>query len=88
MNRTEMLNKMGIGDDDFRDYLKKSSDYLATLNEAQMKFHTNSKPPTATIAQAAASLGPDVTAEDIQQLFAEAPPIEGILFTNYCCGKI
>jgi hypothetical protein len=83
MTREQMLAKLGIGDGDFRDYLEKSSKFIASLNEAQLAYHTGSRPPTATTAQVSAWFGPDVTARDITELFAEAPPTEGVLFTNW-----
>lgn len=87
MQREAMLKKMGIGDADFRDYLTKSAAFVASLNEAQLDFHLNSKHPTLTVTEAAAAFGPDVTEEDISKLFEEAPPVASVMFTNACCGR-
>jgi hypothetical protein len=80
MTREEMLSKMGIGDADFRDFLTKLSAFRNSLNPAQQKFFDGSKP---TVDQVAKSFGPGATAGDVEKLFAEAPPQNGIICTEW-----
>ncbi|MGC2619304.1 MAG: hypothetical protein WA414_09710 [Acidobacteriaceae bacterium] len=80
MTREEMLSKMGISDADFRDYLTKLTAFRASLNPAQQAFFDRGKP---TVAQAAHAFGPGATAEDVEKLFAEAPPQNGIICTEW-----
>jgi hypothetical protein len=88
MNREQMLEKMGLSDEEFRGYLTKSKAFVDSLSPAQLKFHLDSKGPGMSVDKAAAAFGPEVTADHINDLFAEAPPVHGVLFTNSCCcGK-
>lgn len=84
MTREKMLDRMGITDEDFRDYLGKYSTFLNSLKHGQQEFHY-AHAGRSTVEEVAKSLGPDVTAKDIERLFAECPPVEGILFAR-CCG--
>ncbi|HSY02752.1 MAG TPA: hypothetical protein VK819_11380 [Acidobacteriaceae bacterium] len=80
MTREDMLKKMGIGDGDFRDYLTKLSAFRNSLNAAQRAFFDGGKP---TVDQMAKWFGPDATAGDVEKLFAEAPPQNGIICTEW-----
>ena len=85
VDREDLLKRIGIDDGDFRDYLKKSVQFIDSLDREQRKFHLDHL-PTRTIEQVAESLGPDVTEDDVRLLFAEAPPVEGVMFVM-CCHK-
>ena len=84
MTRQQMLDKIGITDEHFRDYLRKYCSFLNSLERIQRDFHYDHV-GRSTVEEVAKSLGPDVSAKDIEHLFAECPPVEGILFAR-CCG--
>ena len=81
--REELLKRMGIEDANFRDYLKKSAHFVNSLDKNQKRFHLEHL-PERTVEQVAESLGPDVTEEDVRLLFAEAPPIDGVMYVMCC----
>ena len=60
MTRQEFLGEVGLSNDEFRDLIQKFVSFLEPLNEAQRDAIHRSLP---TIAEAARSLGPDVTQE-------------------------
>ncbi len=84
--RKELLERMSIGDEEFRDYLKKHHSFLKSLNPSQRKFHEGNTQTPKTVESVAQSLGRDVTPEDIKSLFEEAPPVEGMMGVR-CCGN-
>jgi hypothetical protein len=59
----ELLNKIGLSDADLRDMQDKYSKFVASLNPAQAKSLAHSTP---TSKQAAATLGPDVTSDVLE----------------------
>jgi RNA recognition motif-containing protein len=83
MTRQQMLDKMRITDEDFRDYLRKHSVFLNSLEPRQREFHHHHV-GKMTVEELAKAFGPDVTAKDIESLFAECPPVHGILFARCC----
>jgi hypothetical protein len=83
MTREQMLNKLGTTDDDFRDYLRKFNSFLNSLKPMQREFHHNHV-GKMTVKELAKSFGPDVTEEDIELLFEECPPVQGVFFTACC----
>lgn len=84
--RKELLDRMGIDDQDFRDYLRKHDAFLKSLNPSQRKFHEGNTQTPRPVEAVAKSLGHDVTPEHIKSLFEEAPPVEGMMNIR-CCGK-
>ncbi len=74
MTREQMLNQIGLGDTDFRDYLTKLSAFRSSLNPNQLAFFNRTLP---TVGQVASAFGADVTASDVESLCAEAPPQNG-----------
>jgi hypothetical protein len=83
VTREHILKRMKIKDEDFRDYLKKHSTFLKSLNANQRKFH-HANAPKKKVVEVAKSLGPDVTTEHIKQLFKEAPPVRGLMALSCC----
>ena len=83
MTHEQMLNKMGIGKDDFHDYLKKYSDFFGNLNACQQEFHRRNV-PARTFDDIAMSLGPNAKPEHVEALFAEASVSGGVL-PIACC---
>lgn len=77
MTREEMLSKLGISDQDFRDFLTKLATFRSSLNPAQLALYHRALP---TVDQVAQAFGPDASIQDVENLFAEAPPMNGI-----CC---
>ena len=84
MTHDEMLNKMGIGKDDFHDYLKKYSDFYSSLKENQKGFHSRVT-QGSTVDDLAKSLGPNAKPEHVQALFAKAPASESKVMISACC---
>lgn len=84
MTREQMLNKLGTTDEDFRDYLRKHSSFLNSLEPRQREFHHNHV-GKMKVEEIAKSFGPDVTVKDIEDLFEECPAMHGTFFTA-CCG--
>lgn len=85
MTRDEMLSQMGLSDQDFRDFLAKAAAFRDSLNPAQQAFYQRAMP---TVAQVAQAFGPNTTPTDVENLFAEAPPVNGIacIFWGYGAG--
>jgi hypothetical protein len=83
MTRQQMLDLMGITDEDFRDYLRKYCSFLNSLEPRQREFHYDHA-GRSTVEEVAKSLGPDVTAKDIEHLFAECPPVRGVVIMECC----
>jgi hypothetical protein len=85
VTREQMLKRMGIKDDDFRDYLRKHTKFLKSLNASQKRFH-HKNTPKKKVDEVAQSLGPNVTPEHVKSLFKEAPPVQGMMAVS-CCGR-
>lgn len=83
LTREQMLKKIGIKDEDFRDYLKKHTEFLNSLNDGQKEFHFKNR-PKKKVKEIAQSLGPNVTSEQIKSLFEEAPPTLGVSAIGCC----
>ncbi len=83
MTRQEMLNRLGVKDEEFRDYLRKLCHFLKSLDAAQREFHYKHS-ATKTVEQMAKSFGPDVTTKDVEELFSECPPVRGICILECC----
>jgi hypothetical protein len=83
LTREQMLKKIGLKDEDFRDYLKKHTEFLNSLNVSQKKFHFKNR-PKKKVKEIAKSLGPNCTSEHIMLLFEEAPPVLGISPIGCC----
>jgi hypothetical protein len=75
VTREEMLNQLGIGDADFRDYLTKLAAFRNSLNPNQLTFFNRT---AQTVGKVAAAFGSGATESDVESLFAEAPPVNGI----------
>jgi hypothetical protein len=86
MTRHQMLEHFGVSDENFRDYLKKYCSFLNSLDRKQREFHYDYA-GRSTVEEVAAALGPDVTARDVEHLFAECPPVHGMCITA-CCRNI
>jgi hypothetical protein len=82
-SREQMLQQLGIKDEDFRDYLKKHASFLKSLNANQKKFH-HKNTPKQKVKEVAQSLGPAVTTDHIKKLFKEAPPVQGVMAIRCC----
>jgi hypothetical protein len=85
MTRQQMLDEMGITDESFRDYLRKYCSFLNSLEPSQRAFHYEHAGQEG-VEEVAKSLGPDVTAREIEHLFAECPPVRGIVVMQ-CCRR-
>lgn len=83
VTREQMLKRMGIKDEDLRDYLRKHNSFVQSLNTSQRKFHHRNT-PKKSVSEVAKSLGPDVTSEHIKKLFKEAPPVRGMMSLSCC----
>ena len=82
----QMLKKMGIKDEDFKDYLKKHTKFLNSLNASQKKFHHRNT-PKKKVDEVAKSLGPNVTQDHVKSLFKEAPPVQGLMAISCCRNR-
>jgi hypothetical protein len=80
-----MLNQLGITDADFSNYLGKLCSFLSSLEPSQRDFY-NSHCGKNSVEDVAKALGPDVTAADIESLFAQCPPVNGICVMGCCDG--
>lgn len=76
MTREEMLAKLGISDEDFRDFLRKLEAFRRSLNPAQLEFFHRNLPTAIQVAEA---FGPTATVEEVEALFVEAPPVAGVV---------
>jgi hypothetical protein len=83
MTREQMLAPIGITEEDFGDYLTKYGSFLKSLKPGQREFHYDHA-GRSTVEEVAKSLGPDVTAKDIERLFAECPPVDGVVSARCC----
>ena len=63
MTREEMLQRLALSQSELHDLLRKTRSFMESLNEAQMDALRRSFPTAETAAR---TLGPDVTAEDLQ----------------------
>ncbi len=81
--RKEMLERLGITDGEFRDYLRKLCTFLNSLEPSQQEFHFKHC-GRRTAKELEKSFGPGVTVEDIERLFVECPPVHGIYFVGCC----
>jgi hypothetical protein len=73
MDRDEMLEKLGVSYEEFRDLLAKLSRLYASLNHRQQVVVRCSMP---TLVEAAATFGPDVSAADLERFLEQAWPSE------------
>ena len=74
MNRDEMLKELGVTSKELHDFLGKFSAFLATLDTKEKAMMHRALP---TLHQVLKAFGPDVTAEELLELFggdAEHPP--------------
>ncbi len=65
MTRQEFLDEVGLSSEEFRDLMQKFVYFLEPLSEAQRDAVHRSLP---TIAEAARSLGPNVTQENLGEI--------------------
>jgi len=80
MTRDEMLKKLGITNEEFKDLVHKLEKLYLSLTESQRVVFVRSFP---TAASAAASFGKDVTSDQLQRLFAADPTNE-----PFASGKV
>jgi tellurite resistance protein len=78
----ELLKRMKISKEEFDLYKSDVSKFFDGLDGPEKEFYVRNNARTAE--QIAKSLGDDVTAKDIEQLFAGAPCIRG-MFVVSCC---
>ncbi len=83
MRKQEFLDRLGLSSEEFRDLIQKFVYFLEPLNEAQKDAVRRSMP---TIAEAARSLGPNVTPEQLGEILLEI--LEGIEFVVLGCHSI
>lgn len=83
MTRQEFLDRLGLSSEEFRDLMQKFVYFLESLNEAQRDAVRRSMP---TIAEAASSLGPNVTPEQLGEILREI--LKGIDFVVLGCHSI
>lgn len=74
MTDQELSEKLGLSDQDIRDLQKKVNDFVNTLSGPQKQAFLGS---LASSSQAAATLGPDVTAEHLETFMRERAPYAG-----------
>ncbi|MGD0892641.1 MAG: hypothetical protein ABR923_14010 [Terracidiphilus sp.] len=75
MNQEQMLNAMGISEQDFLDFVTKFLEFRSSLAPAQLSLLERALP---TISQIAQSFGPDCTVADVEVLLQIAPATNGI----------
>lgn len=78
MTHKEMLKRMGLTEEEFRDLLTKFRHFYDLLNANQKAVVTRSLP---TLEAAARSFGPDVSVEDMQELLG-ADAAGGVFGSN------
>jgi hypothetical protein len=83
MTHQQMLHRLGIKDEEFRDYLRKLCFFLDSLDATQREFHYKHS-ATKTVEQFAEALGSNATSMDVERLFAECPPVDGICIIGCC----
>jgi hypothetical protein len=79
MDRNQMLKKLGLSEHELRDLLQKLSELESGLTTAQRAVLKSSSP---TLSEAAATFGPDVTADDLRAFLKQAAPVDAMLSTN------
>lgn len=79
----DLLKRIGLSDADLRDMQAKFSNFFGSLNEAQKKSLRRSLP---TSADAAATLGPDVTPQTLEDFIKRRTtgPYSTTLFNEQC----
>ncbi len=80
MTPEEMLQHLKLSQPELHDLVKKARSFLESLNPAQREAVTRSLP---TAEAAARTIGPDITAEDLQKFLREAEkqePVDGGTF--------
>ena len=75
MNRKEMLQRLGLSEQEHTDLLAKFAVFHNSLNENQKRVVRNSMPTTK---QASKSFGPGVTSQHIQSFNSEASAAVGL----------
>jgi len=83
MTKQEFLDEVGLSTHEFRDLIQKFVDFLEPLNEAQKDAIHRSLP---TIAEAARSMGPNVTEQRLGEILGEI--LEGIDYVTLNCHSI
>lgn len=78
-----ILSKIGLNDADLRDLQAKFASFMASLNEAQAKVVSRN---LSTSAEAAATLGPEVTPEALEAFLRRRTegPDSMVLFMEQC----
>jgi hypothetical protein len=71
MEHSEMLKKLGLTKEQFHDLVRKHAAFVNSLDDHQRAVVRSSSP---SVAEAAASFGPDAKPEDLQRLLDEAKP--------------
>jgi hypothetical protein len=79
MTHDEMLKKLGLNEQQFRDLLARLHDLMLSLDPQQRIVVTSSLP---TLAEAARSFGPNVSESDLEEFLEEAWPADGIAVHN------
>ena len=79
MTREEMLQQMGISDQDFTDYLSKVAAFRDSLNPQQLQLFNRSRMSFDQVAQA---FGPAASIPDVEALLGQAPSVDGIAMVN------
>jgi hypothetical protein len=81
MSHDEMIRRLGLKDQqDLKDLLSKYTTFVKGLSPAQQLVLKRSLP---SVEEAAASFGPDVTADDLQKFFDEHCDRSGAMFSMY-----
>ena len=69
MDDPQILNHLGLSDDDLRDYLTKFGNFYSSLNDAQKAFAARSM-PSPDVTKAAAAVGPGVSPDRYKAFLA------------------
>ncbi len=83
MTKQEFLDEVGLSNHEFRDLIQKFVHFLEPLSAAQRDAVHRSLP---TIAEAARTLGPNVTQERLGEILKEI--LEGIDYVTLNCHAI
>ncbi|HTW48893.1 MAG TPA: hypothetical protein VMD92_13155 [Acidobacteriaceae bacterium] len=78
MNRQQMLEMMGISQQDFSDFVTKFLQFRGSLNPAQLSILDRALPTVSEIAQ---SFGPNCSVGDVEAVLQIAPAAAGIACT-------
>jgi hypothetical protein len=82
MTAQQMLEKLGITPEQAEDYKARSSEFVASLPPALSSLHQKTSVPVPA-DQVRQWFGPDVTQQDLADLYAAAPGLNGVVvFTN------